>query len=360
MFDIIPLPYLFVFLFPRTAPYYLQGTIDAPLVTGVHFPNNVFQLLTPATSQAIHTEFTPHRSYKAQWNFNIQRQLNRSLALTVGYIGSVGVHLANSIYDNNQVAPERVQFINNHYVLPVPAAGQAIQKTTPFFGQIRSLDWRGHSAYHSLQTNLVQRPMRGLSYQIAYTYSKSIDNGTAAIADNESLNSIGGPWAYCERCNRGRSDFDLTHNMVLNFQYDVPVFAAVKSSAIANTILGGWQLGGIYTLQNGGLFNLKIAGDQARTGSTIVAAAQGGQRPDWLAANPGCSDPTTGNIARYVKTECFQFTAPGVLGNLGRDVFRMPVFRTWTFRSSRTRTYGASASRRSCASKCSTSSTTPI
>ena len=48
-------------------------------------------------------------------------------------------------------------------------------------------------------------------------------------------------------------------------------------------------------------------------------------------ANPGCSDPTTGNIARYVKTDCFLFPAVSVLGNVGRDIFRMPVFRNVDF-----------------------------
>jgi hypothetical protein len=331
MFDIIPLPYLFVFLFPRTAPFFLQGTINAPQLTGADFPKGAFPLLTPSTSQAIHTEFDPHRSYKAQWNLNIQRQLSRNMALTVGYIGSVGVRLANSIYDNNQVTPDRVQIINNHYVFPIPTATQPIVKTNSNYGQIRSLDWRGHSAYHSLQTNLVQRPMKGLSYQLAYTFSKSIDNGTAATADNESLNSVGGPWAYCLACNRGRSDFDLTQNFVMNFLYDVPITAAMKSHAVANAIFGGWQLGGIYTRQSGGLFNLKIPTDRAFTGNLIVAAAQGGQRPEWLATNPGCSNPTTGDIGHYIKTECFGFPAPGVLGNLGRNIFRMPVFRNLDF-----------------------------
>jgi hypothetical protein len=331
MFDIIPLPYLFVYLMPRTAPYFLQGTINAPQINGNNFPNGAIQLLTPSTSQAIHVEFNPSRSYKGQWNLNIQRQLNRTLALTVGYVGSVGVHLAHSIYDNNQVTPDRVQVINSHYVFPIPPAGQAIQKTNGNFGQIRSLDWYGHSTYHSLQANLVQRPIRGLSYQIAYTFSKSLDNGTVATADNESLNSIGGPWAYCERCNRGLSDFDVPHNFVVNFQYEIPVLAGMKSHAVAKAILGGWQLGGIYTLQTGGLFNLKIPSDQAFTGNSVVAAAQGGQRPDWLATAPGCSDPTTGNIGAYIKTQCFAFPAKGVLGNLGRDVFRMPVFRDLDF-----------------------------
>jgi hypothetical protein len=47
---------------------------------------------------------------------------------------------------------------------------------------------------------------------------------------------------------------------------------------------------------------------------------------------PGCSpNAITGDIGSYVKTECFAFPAPGVLGNLGRNTLRMPVFRNLDF-----------------------------
>src|ERR1051325_3563634 len=47
----------------------------------------------------------PARSYRMQWNLNIQRQLTRSLALTLGYVGSTGVHLADISDDSDQVPP---------------------------------------------------------------------------------------------------------------------------------------------------------------------------------------------------------------------------------------------------------------
>jgi hypothetical protein len=180
---------------------------------------------------------------------------------------------------------------------------------------------------------LIQRLSKGLTYQVAYTWSKSIDDGTNTMGDNENLNTIGQPWAFCPQCNRGPSDFDITHNLVINFQYDLPVPASVKSHSVANTILGGWQIGGIYTRQTGGAYNVKITTDRAFTGNSVVGATQGGQRPDYLGNLPGCTpaDVTTGDIGHLIKTSCFAFPAPGVLGNLGRDLFRMPVFRDLDF-----------------------------
>ena len=107
----------------------------------------------------------------------------------------------------------------------------------------------------------------------------------------------------------------------------------MKSNAVANTILGGWQVGGIYTRQTGGAYNVKITTDRAFTGSAAVGSSHGGQRPNYLGDLPGCSpgEVTTGDIGHLIKVSCFAFPAPGVLGNLGRNVFRMPIFRDLDF-----------------------------
>jgi hypothetical protein len=208
-----------------------------------------------------------------------------------------------------------------------------IPRINPNFGAIRSSEWSGQGNYHALQANLVQRLTKGLTYQIAYTWSKNIDNGsTTWQGGNESQNSISEAWAFCSSCQRGVSDFDVPHNFVFNFQYDVPTFAAVKNNAVANTILGGWQIGGIYTRQSGGPFTLRIGSDRALTGNSQTGGQNGGQRPQLLGNLPGCASPTTGDIyGHYVNVACFAFPAAGQLGNEGRNIMRMPVFRDLDF-----------------------------
>ncbi len=336
MFDIVPLPYLLVNTFPRTAPFYKEGTLDGtgPQLSPL-FPAGAFNLLSAATLQATRFQPNPPRSYKMQWNFNIQRQLTRSMALTVGYVGSTGVKLAQTIHDHNNAPFELGKFNGRNWTFPIPPGGNTalITRINPYFGQIRTTELRGHSSYHSLQVNLTQRLAKGLTYQVAYTFAKSIDNGSNTVSTGENLNTVGGPWAFCERCDRGPSDFDIPHNLVSNFQYDIPVLAAVKSNKVANTILGGWQVGGIINLQTGGAYNLKITTDRAFAGSRTVGTTQGGQRPDYLGNLPGCTpaEVTTGNIDSLIKASCFAFPAAGTLGNLGRDLFRMPMFRNVDF-----------------------------
>ena len=106
------------------------------------------------------------------------------MALTVGYSGSAGIHLIHQEEDIDEVPPSLVHFDSalDSYVFPVPPGGaRKSQRINPNFGSIRASDWNGNSNYHALQANLVQRPVKGLSYQIAYTYSKSIDNGSAVF-----------------------------------------------------------------------------------------------------------------------------------------------------------------------------------
>ena len=329
LFDVVPLPYIFQIRIARTVPFFRAGVLNNPPVSS--FPNQAFQLLSPSTATTVHIDPDPSRSYKAQWNLNIQRQLTRSMALTVGYIGSSGVHLNRNIQDADQVPPTLVKWNGTNLVFPVPAAGQPIQRINPNFGQIVYTDWSGHSTYHSLQANLVQRLSKGLAYQVAYTWSNSMDNGSAAFTDTESTNTATAPWAFDPRINRGVSEFNIPHNLVANFQYDVPVPAAVRARPFANTVFGGWQLGGIYTRQSGGPFTVKLGGDRAFTGNAVAGATQGGQRPNYVAA-PGCTPrAAAGNIDNYIMTQCFGFPAAGVLGNLGRNTLRMPVFRNLDF-----------------------------
>jgi Carboxypeptidase regulatory-like domain/TonB-dependent Receptor Plug Domain len=330
MYDIIPQPYLFVATIERTTPFFLAGSLANPPASS--FPNDIAPLLTASTLNAAAIEFNPPRSYVATWNMNIQRQLTKSLALTVGYVGSSGVHLAHPIADVNEVPPSLVTWNGTNLIFPVPAKGQKIQKINPNFGLISEENWDGHSSYDALQANLVQRPIRGLTYQLAYVWSKSIDNGSSTFTEGgESANSAAGSYAFDPQINRGVSDFNTPQHFVANFLYDIPVPSAVAAHRLANALIGGWQIGGIYTRQSGEPFTLKIGSDEADTGNTDAATITGAERPNYVNA-PGCSpDAVTSNISSYIKTQCFAFPAPGVLGNLGRNTLRMPVFNDLDF-----------------------------
>src|SRR4029077_5459262 len=99
--------------------------------------------------------------------------------------------------DTNEVPASLVHFDSavDSYIFPLIPAGKKAQVINPNFGSIRTSDWSGQSNYHGLQAGLTQRPVKGLTYQLAYTWSKSIDTGAGAFLEgNKSFNTPAPPW----------------------------------------------------------------------------------------------------------------------------------------------------------------------
>jgi hypothetical protein len=167
-----------------------------------------------------------------------------------------------------------------------------------------------------------RRFSRGLFFKTAYTWSKSMDGGSNTFSDNESTNTSGSAYAFFPELQRGVSDFDLAHRLVVSYSWSIPAPASLTGASKA--LLDGWELGGIFTVQSGPPFTVTIQTDQARTGDSRVRSTSGGQRPNYNPA-PGCSvNATNPGDLNYIRTECFTFPALGQLGNLGRNTLRGP------------------------------------
>ena len=84
---------------------------------------------------------------------------NGSIALTVGYSGSSGVHIIHQEEDTNEVPASLVHFDSaiDSYIFPLIPAGTKAQTVNPNYGNIRASDWNGQSNYHGFQANLLQQ-----------------------------------------------------------------------------------------------------------------------------------------------------------------------------------------------------------
>src|SRR5258708_2931616 len=101
------------------------------------------------------------------------------------------------------------------------------------------------SHYNALQATLGHRFSRGLYFQGAYTYSKSIDDAsTASVAFIARVNDQLNP-----RASRGLSDFDRRNLFVTSEVYDLPTLAG--SAKLGGDVRGGGDPGGVITLQWG-------------------------------------------------------------------------------------------------------------
>jgi len=124
----------------------------------------------------------------------------------------------------------------------------------PQYGALTSYSSVARSDYNGLTLSLRQRLGETLSYDINYTWSKSFDNASglqtgSAYGSQFILNSLR------PMDNYAYSDFDVRHSLNANFIFQLPIgrgrtFFSYMNK-YANTVLGGWQLAGIYRYNSG-------------------------------------------------------------------------------------------------------------
>ena len=312
-----------------------------------------------------------------QWNLSIQRQLPLDMVLQVAYVGNRGERLYSQL-DANQISASPIlpqflamqanvkagckpdgsgcpanvvgqtiplvtsgiltnAFVNSSATLTDLAQNAAgdfagrIEQTTlnahlrpnQQFGSIMFLSNSADSVYHSVQTTLRKRFGNGLLFNMAYTFSKVIDDQSAdpivtsftptssTSLDNNNL-----------RIDRARADFNQTHVVIVTWIYELPFGEGHRwmnhAPKAVNAILGGWALQGFNSNMSGQPFSIS-AGAKTLYWSNSVnsrAVVVGGALPsDTLGPKAGAIGP-----AYFQDASTFGLPAPGQLG-MGRNVF---------------------------------------
>lgn len=305
MFDVLPLPYQFVFLQYRPAPFYQLGSLTGnPTIPALNPLNGKFfdqgySLLTNPTSLS-GTFIDPHpkRNYVMQWNLNVQRQLTTNLALLVGYIGSRGVHQQFRVDDSDMNLPTLTP---SGYLFPLNPSQPVLN---PNFTGIRSLWWNANSSYNALVTSVTKRMEHGVQFQGSFTWGKSIDNNSAGVGPDSFQNSLSSLHWYNYGLTKAVSDYNIGRTLTLSSTWDIPGFK--NSSGPARWVLGGWELGGILTAHDGMPVTPLLPGDVLHQNSTDPFSF-----PNRV-SGPGCSSLVNpGSVSNYIKLNCFTMpTAP--------------------------------------------------
>ena len=313
IYDVLPLTYQFELLSILSAPFFERGNISG-LAPG-SFPTGAFPLLGPNRLRFFHLDPNPARNYVMQWNLNIQRQLAPSLTAQIAYVGSRGVHQPFRADDMNIVLP--IAHTPQGYFWPTPAGSG--KRLNPNLGQISGLFWNDTSSYHAMQLRILQKMKRGLHFGGSYTWSKSIDEGSASLAGDPFLNSITSLPFFDPKLRRGLSDFDVRNLFVANYIWRIPT---PSPQGFLRMLAGGWETGGIYVATSGLPFTPVLGGDPV---GLLSSDAAGTEFPDRVAA-AGCQSLVNpGNPNNYIKTQCFAFPNPSTrLGNAGRNTLKGP------------------------------------
>src|SRR5262249_9188018 len=198
----------------------------------------------------------------------------------------------------------------------------------------------------SLQVSLTRRLSHGLQLLASYTYGKSMDNASEGSFGQAGAGNVGDTSRIRgdqldNRANRGVSDFDRTHRLVVSGLWDLPGPAFADRSTAGRWLLSNWQVAGIAVAMSGLPIDIVDSG-----AGSFYGFNNGNEtltRPNWAA---GASRSTaTSNIPAGYFFNPFAFARPVVkprqpipssngtaiagergtdIGSLGRNVLRGP------------------------------------
>ena len=313
VFDVLPLPYEFTISIQSVLPFVHQ--IYQNVLPAGTFPTGAFQDFSNDTSssRAFYAQFDPKRNYVMQWNLSVAQQLSSTLAVTLGYVGSRGVHQPYRVDNIAMVLPTQLTPIGYLWpcgpngsgnscasgFLPSGTQSNPIPSSTvnPNYGRISAALWQANSFYDALQANVTKRLSHGFTFSGAYTWGKSIDTLSSTEANDAFPNGLFNQLYFDQSTTRGLSDFDVAQTFVLNLTWEIP--SPEINSAMAKAALGGWQIGALYKISTGQPFTPIFGGDPVG-----MHLEETGERPS-RSNTPGCQSLVNpGNPNNYVKVQC--------------------------------------------------------
>lgn len=253
------------------------------------------------------------------WNVNLQREFWGSTALTVGYAGSRGQHLLRS-NDVNTAIP-----VTGPDGLPFFPAGTPRRNSAWTTIELKSSD--GDSWYRALILDLRRRWSSGVSFQSSYTWTKSEDTTQASTFFSDATNGTTSAFPeFIPDYNKGRSDFAVEHNWVLNASWDLP-WGGTRSG-VSGALLSGWRVAGIVNVRSGYPLTVFVQNNRSRSlWQPSLGPGIGRDRASY-APGFGPDNAVAGDPARWFNPQAFALPAAGTFGNTGRGDLTGPDLRT--------------------------------
>ena len=252
--------------------------------------------------------------FTQQWNVFGEYLVRPSITANVGYVGHRATHLVTPV-EGNQPLPGTGD----------PSTWTPLQNRRPLFAtaplitNISTTASRGRSDYKGLQASMRQRATHGLEYLASYTLGKANANQLGYYGSGGFTAAEGTYWmnAYDPELNYGPAFFDVRHNFVLSASFALPYGRDTQGASLANAVLGGWMVGGIFQARSG--FPITILDGR---GSSLQAV-RGGERPNCI-GNPV---PANQTLDRWLDINAFARAAAGTWGNCGVGIARAPGYQ---------------------------------
>ena len=205
----------------------------------VELPNTTLRAVDPHIKPA----------YSENWSLTVEHQLDPTTLVSVGYIGSRGIH-------NYTITNINRLFAGGNYL------GDA-NFSNRLNLQYSNINWRGadgDSYYEGINFSIRSNNIHhsGLAAIANYTLSHSLDNNSSTFGDGNDVAGGGLVLGYLDPFNHGldlgNSDFDLRHRVTVGLTWNLPFFS--HSGELLKSTLGGWVAGTTFNAQTGNPYTI--------------------------------------------------------------------------------------------------------
>lgn len=267
--------------------------------------------------------------YTENYMLSLQRQIRSNALVTVSYVGNQGHHILVTVPTNTAsqalcLGLSRTSLVAASSSVCGPfgedstftsVAGTVYKSTRTIlgsnYGPVTAQKTIGNSNYNALQANLRLTAGKNATIFLGYTYSKSIDDASNL---GEQVNP------FNDRLTRVISSWDMTHNFVATYHYDLPFARFLRR----NRVTEGWSLAGTTRFATGFPVTLSDTSDNSLLGT--LGNGVNNQLLDTPQMTSGSlqinTNPRNGQPA--FNTGLFSVETLGVLGNAPRRLFHGP------------------------------------
>ena len=317
------------------------GNPNAALLTGIIFPTGL------------------RDPYVYNFYLDVQREIMPKTIIDIKYVGTAGHKLFRAEDINREPGSLLPAGSTTTDTFGRTLTGLGGTRLNADYGTLRNWQNAVNSNYNSLQASLKRQMSHGLLFNVDYTYSHSIDDGSTWHSGATTANGAAGGEGYTTDqtipgLDRGNSIYDIRHRLVLNYVWQLP---GQNLKGAMGYVAGGWSLNGIWAFQTGAHWQpftsspAHLSGDCSTSGiadgdcvnsggdfnldhgrndrsDSSVKAIGGISRSAWASPNGwGATAGAVVNGSPTVTTEQgISFTTPCIAcaGNLGRNTFEGP------------------------------------
>ncbi len=285
-------------------------------------PNSFTQ---PATAFVMDPKAKP--SNAQDWDLGIQQELGGKFVLETRYVGTKGTHLPRNIEANPAVFGPGATSSNadrrREYANCQPNGGPCD------FATVGDLTYGQNSTYHAAQLSLSRNYQHGLSLNVSYWWSKTLDYLSSLNLQGASAKALSGENDLAQnpfdlKAEHGPSLFDARNRFVASAIWQVPTLT--NANGLTKAVVNGWQLNMIAAANSPTPFTVYDSTNVSLQASSPPISGYFASRPNRV------GDATKGphKVNQWISASDFQRLNPatqaGQFGNSGRNIARAPGF----------------------------------